>query len=287
MKIDVVVAFSGGRTSGYMCKYLINNKSSEYNFTFIYANTGQEHENTLKFVNQCDIEFGLNLIWLEAKVIHEEGKGTKHTIVTYETASRNGEPFEEVIKKYGLPNQEFIHCTRELKIKPIKSYVKEMGIKNSLLALGIRADEYHRVKRVENKIYPLVDFIMVTKGDILLWWKTQKFDLEVPEHLGNCKWCYKKSERKLKTLALDYPEVFEFPKRMEENYSFHKSESVTKGRIMFRNNMQVNDIFEASKKPFKKFVEKTYFQSSLFIQDAEDDEECIEECGSLVNEDWH
>ena len=54
MKETLFVSFSGGRTSAYMCWWLLNNKADVYDFIFIFANTGLEHENTLKFVNQCD-----------------------------------------------------------------------------------------------------------------------------------------------------------------------------------------------------------------------------------------
>ena len=43
MKKDLVVSFSGGRTSGYMCKWLIDNTSHIFNLHFVFANTGQEH----------------------------------------------------------------------------------------------------------------------------------------------------------------------------------------------------------------------------------------------------
>ena len=69
-KKTMFVSFSGGRTSGYMCHYLIQNKSDEYDFIFVFANTGLEHEKTLEFVDKCDKHFGLNLVWVEA-VVHE------------------------------------------------------------------------------------------------------------------------------------------------------------------------------------------------------------------------
>jgi len=96
------ISFSGGRTSGFMTKWLIDNKSDEYDFIVTFANTGLEDERTLDFVNNCDKYFGFNTVWLEADVKHGERKGTQFKVVTYESASRNGEPFEEVIKKYGI-----------------------------------------------------------------------------------------------------------------------------------------------------------------------------------------
>lgn len=60
-KETIVVSFSGGRTSGFMCWFLQNYMSHLYNFVYVYANTGQEHEKTLEFVNNVDKLFNLNL----------------------------------------------------------------------------------------------------------------------------------------------------------------------------------------------------------------------------------
>lgn len=94
----MVVNFSGGRTSVYMTKLLIDNYSHLYNFIVVFANTGMEHEKTLEFVKNCDTYFNFNTVWIEASVVHEKNKGTKHKIVSYKTCSKNGEPFEDVIK---------------------------------------------------------------------------------------------------------------------------------------------------------------------------------------------
>ncbi len=42
--IVLVVSFSGGRTSGYLTKKLLEQKDSWKDIIVIFANTGQEHE---------------------------------------------------------------------------------------------------------------------------------------------------------------------------------------------------------------------------------------------------
>ncbi|SAK88039.1 hypothetical protein AWB76_06270 [Caballeronia temeraria] len=121
-KPRLLVSFSGGRTSAYMSKLLKAKYADKYELLFVFANTGQEHENTLIFVDRCDKEFGLNLVWVEAEVIHEARKGTSFRQVTFDTASRAGEPYEQIIRKYGIPNRNFPHCNRELKLRPIYAY---------------------------------------------------------------------------------------------------------------------------------------------------------------------
>ncbi len=244
MKKTMIVSFSGGRSSAYMCQMLINNYSEKYNFIFIYANTSQEHPKTLEFVNNIDKEFGLNLVWLEAKVIHGERKSTTFTITDYKNCKRNGEVFEEVIIKYGLPNVKYLHCTRELKQRPIKSYVDTLNLDDYIMALGIRGDEPKRIKDSsvwKDICYPLAEFDYITKEDVLKFWKLQAFDLDLPEHLGNCTWCYKKSNSKLELVARDYPKAFDFPRKMEEKYKFVKSDI---GRHIFRSHKDVNSFFD-------------------------------------------
>ena len=304
-KKKLAVMFSGGRTSGRMSKWLIDNKSDEYDMTFVYSNTGQEHENTLKFIDQCDKAFRLNLHWIEADV-KEKGVGTSYKIVDYETASRDGKPFEDIVKKFGLPNLDNPHCTREMKIEPFKKFAKDYIGKEYKIALGIRSDETKRAtlglkKKLKkqfpnkeftipqlieiqyeeyNKYYPLILEKAVTKDDILLWWRKQNFDLDLHEHLGNCTWCWKKSQKKHLTLMKEHPEIFEFPKMLEEKYSMVSNHDKKEKRIMFREYLTTDDLRELSKKPFVEFKEKTSLQPSLNFEE----EECAEECGSVWND---
>src|SRR5690606_18506649 len=91
----------------------------------VFANTGRENEETLKFVKRCSEHWNVHITWIEAVVNHGERVGSGHRVVSFETASRNGEPYEEVIKKYGIPNKGYPHCNRELKLNPLRSFVQE------------------------------------------------------------------------------------------------------------------------------------------------------------------
>ncbi len=245
----VVLSFSGGRTSAYMTKYMLDNYKDKYNFIVLFANTGQEHPKTLDFVHNCDKYFNFNTVWIEAVVHHGQRKGNTAKVVTYDTADREGTPFEEVIKKHGVPNKSFPMCTRELKQRPIMSYMRSLGYKprKYKIALGIRADETRRVStsaRQKNVIYPLVD-AGVDKDMILDWWKEQEFDLEILEHQGNCTWCWKKSDRKHFLNIEENPSWYEFPKRMERLYNRvgpQKDKSVP--RNFFRFNRDTETMFK-------------------------------------------
>ena len=115
MKKNMLISFSGGRTSAFMTKWLIDNKSNEYNFYIVFANTGREDEKTLEFIDKCDKHWGLNVHWIEPVVIFETKKGIKSKKVDFSIASRDGKPFEDVIKKYSIPNRTSPFCSEYMK----------------------------------------------------------------------------------------------------------------------------------------------------------------------------
>ena len=289
MKKKLCVSFSGGETSAYMAQYLKNYKQDEYEMVFIFANTGQENEETLNFVDQCDKAFNLNLIWLEAKINQELGKGTRWNVVNYKTASRNGKPFEDGIKKFGLPNLNNPWCTRDLKLEPIHSYLKlNLGWKDYWTAIGIRSDEIDRVSsnRLKNKLYyPLVEDMPMSKPKINFWWSQKEFRLNLKGYEGNCKWCWKKSDNKLMTIAIEKPEYFDFAKKVEKLYEDYvpesKSRSMQKPVRMFRKNKSVQDIFDNSKLKFKQPKDDSdiyNWQISMFDEGLDTSNGCDESC---------
>lgn len=244
------ISFSGGRTSAYMTKLLIDNFSDQYDFIVTFANTGLEHEKTLEFINNCDKHFGFNTIWLEADVQHGSRKSTKHKIVSFETASRNGEPFEDVIRKYGIPNKAYPHCNRELKLNVMRSYLDSIGIhhKDILTAIGIREDEVRRISKSydEMKItYPLIDLFPSDKQDVLDFWSNQKFDLGIDEWDGNCKLCFKKSFKKLFKQLDSNQSLINFHLEMENKYpQTGNKDEYNIDRVLFRGNTSAKLLIE-------------------------------------------
>lgn len=298
MKKRLLISFSGGRTSAYMAWWILNEwkDKDKYEIIIVFANTGKEREETLWFINECDKRFSLNVVWVEYQN-NDKSKwaGAKHRIVNYETASRKGEPFEEMMKKYGMVNRMFPHCTRELKQNTIKSYAKSMGWKRYYTAIGIRKDEPNRLDWIKAKknrlLYVLASHKPTIKSDINFWWSKQEFDLPLKGYEGNCDFCWKKSFRKLMTIAKENPQLLDWWKEMEikyENYlppTREMSENVKFPIRFFRGNSSVDDIIEDSKFPFKladddSRVFDRYKQSQLWEWDYELDtnDGCSESC---------
>lgn len=295
LKDRISISFSGGKTSAYMTKMLLDHfrKHEPWREIIVtFANTGQEHEETLKFVDRCDKAFGFGVVWLEAVVDPRKRKGIRHKVVSFETAARKGEPFEAYIAKHGIPNRMYNQCTSRLKTEVMESYRKSAGWgkEDHSTAVGIRADEVDRVSQVAMKkwrvFYPCVD-AGVTKADVRHWWAEQDFNLNLPEHLGNCVWCWKKSNRKLLTVAKDHPQLFDFPKRMEEQYALAGGErrdgEARKPRCFFRGERKAEDILrEAAQGNFTPFSDDHFipFDTDLDVGGA-----CGDSCEVYADQD--
>lgn len=259
MTKNLLVSFSGGETSAFMAQWL-NVHFEEHGYehiVFVFANTGLESEQTLEFVERCDKYFNLGVQWIEADVQHGLRKGTGYYRTDFYNSKRNGEPFESVIKKYGIPNQSFPHCTRELKQSPIYSFGKSwFNGETYHTAIGIRCDEVDRINPKAKEmgfIYPLINSKMIpaTKPMINFYWRSMPFRLELKGYQGNCSTCWKKSDKKLYQIAKENPKAFEFMSKMERKYPRVGNEFVkdptAKDRVFFRKNRSTIDILNEAK----------------------------------------
>lgn len=256
---DLLISFSGGRTSAFMAKLLQEHpKYKDHNKLFVFANTGKESIETIKFINKCDKEFNLNLVWLEADVPQQKGKGTKYKIVNFYNVSMNGEPFEDVIRKFGLPSKTYRHCTRDLKEIPIHKYAKEIfGHKDYITAVGIRADEKHRIGSNPNIIYPLAD-LGIDEVIVRDFWSRQSFDLNLKDYQGNCDLCFLKSTRKKLTMIAENPKVADWWQKMEDDYSDNDFRTIFD---VYRGD-SIADLVERAKRPFRKAIDKKELRDS-------------------------
>lgn len=233
------VSVSGGRTSAYMAKLVKENLSDVFEIKYVFANTTHEHADTYRFLRAVDEYFDLNLVLLEAVVHPDDRKSCSHRVMTWDTLHTDASVFKEVVSKYGIPNQTFKLCTRELKTNPMASWSRSIGWENGsyTTAIGIRADEQRRVSPtadVQRLMYPLVDFWPTDKIDVLDYFSQFDWDLRIPEHQGNCKNCHKKSDRKLQMVWQETPEAFDLSLDIERDYSEVGPNNVPGPRKQFR-----------------------------------------------------
>ena len=268
MKENLLVSFSGGETSAYLAKWLLDNKRDYYNMVFVFANTGDEEEETLNFIELCSKKWGINIVWVEAVVHQDDRVASTHKVVDYKTASRNREPFKDVIKKYGIPNQNFLHCNREMKLNPIKSYVKSLGWKKYKTAIGIRIDEIDRVNKHRKElglIYPFISDKPTTKEEVSYWWSKQDFRLKLKSYNTNCRTCWKKSDKVLAAIYRKNPEYFDFNKEMEENYGQGEYTFFRNGRST---EQLIEDLDKINAQPTDRHSQINY-QTNLFSESCD------------------
>lgn len=252
MKQRLFVSFSGGKSSGYMLHQINLLVKEQYDIVVVFANTGWEREETLEFVDRCAKEWGIEVVWVEAVVTQGERIGTTHRVVNFTSASRKCEPFVEVIKKYGIPNMAYPHCTRELKLQPMLSYIRSLGWDNRkyITAIGLRSDEPRRKDKnalAKGFIYPLIEWWPADKQDVNDWWEDQHFSLALKEHEGNCKACWKKSLNKHFRLIRENPEIYSFTRIMEREHGLSGHNVDGNRRVFFRNNISTNALFTLAK----------------------------------------
>lgn len=252
----LLLSFSGGETSALMCKLMLEHARLDYDdIRVVFANTGEEREEALEFVDRCDKAFGLGVVWIEADLPAERGIGTRIKVVDFASASREGEPFEKVIAKYGIPGPVRPLCSKELKGKPIKRWAREIGWapRTYDLAIGIRVDEIDRMSpgaRKNRIVYPMVSRFPHSKPMVSEFWARQSFRLNLKSYEGNCKWCWKKSTRKLLTIMQENPEAFSFPERMESRYPHAGPGDTGEPHRFFRENRTVQDLRDLMKQGF-------------------------------------
>lgn len=201
-----VASFSGGRSSAYMVYQLMR---SHPDTDFIFLDTGAEHPKTYEFIKNIVKHWRIKLTCLRVVVNPELGSGNSYRIISLDELKQDLQPFRDICYKYGTPYVLGAFCTRAMKLEPFTRYCNEKYGKNNYQTwLGIRADEPKRLKPKDNYKY-LADISDFDKRDIINWWKSQPFDLEIPEHLGNCVFCVKKGVNKIALAARDEPKMAE------------------------------------------------------------------------------
>lgn len=263
-KCGTRVAFSGGRTSGLMLHRLLAKRRHDQDFVITFANTGREMEETLEFVRDVAINWDVPIRWVEyartdGPIVKMKGKqpvigchGFKE--VTFETASRNGEPFRQIIevkaeyrdkaKDEGpiLPNATDRWCSGELKHRTMDRFMYSLGYQMIDVLVGIRYDEPKRKQKLDaqstQKVvyqFPLFQDRIVEQ-DVLDFWKKQPFDLKLkhdPElgtFEGNCDFCFLKRQAKLNRMTAEHGDRIDWWAEQED----WTGANFRRGRATFR-----------------------------------------------------
>lgn len=217
-----VIKLSGGRTSGEMLhRTLQANNGLPKDAVVVFNNTGKEEEASLRFVRAIGMNWNVPIVWLEYVA------GGNFRGVTFETASRNGEPFDAIIHDRmtegtpALPNRVARYCSSELKTRTTIKYLQRvLGWTEWDAFIGIRADEPRRVSTFRKNPHPeiVAETVRIPLADagvhareIGAIWAARSFDLELPNRggktmHGNCDLCYLKPAAQVQSLIEEKPE---------------------------------------------------------------------------------
>jgi len=211
---NIQISFSGGRTSAFMLhKILEANGNLPDRVKVVFTNTGKEMTETLDFIQECSHRWDVPVVWVEYEEIETKNS---YKIVNHNSASRNGEPFEKIIKRYGrLPNALQRFCTGILKVQTGAKYLQSFKWKYWKNATGIRFDEKRRQKDglINNWYYGWYPMIAAEHiiNDVESFWAKQSFKLNLPivngkTMMGNCDICFLKSEAQIAMMMRQFPE---------------------------------------------------------------------------------
>jgi 3'-phosphoadenosine 5'-phosphosulfate sulfotransferase (PAPS reductase)/FAD synthetase len=213
-------SISGGRTSAHMLRMILDaNDGPPPEAMFLFCNTGKEEELTLVFVRDLALRWGVPIVWLE--YCSEQEAACRFKVVDFDTASRNGEPFQAVITQRGgiLPNPRSRYCSSEMKTRTMHRYLRSLGWTEWDTIIGIRADEPRRVAKFranphpetssETARIPMAD-AGISAGDVGNFWRAQDFDLGLPNMNGktmhgNCDLCFLKPAHQVLSLIAEKP----------------------------------------------------------------------------------
>jgi 3'-phosphoadenosine 5'-phosphosulfate sulfotransferase (PAPS reductase)/FAD synthetase len=194
-KIDgpAVISFSGGRTSGYMLRRILD-EGLQPEVHVLFADTGKERQETYAFVQA--VACGWRVL---VTSVHRPGY------------------FEQLItdRKF-LPNPVTRFCTQELKLRPMRDWMLAQGYTHWTNVVGIRADEPRRIAKMRaadqsrserwDIALPLAE-AGITEADVMAFWARQPFDLDLRQHEGNCDLCFLKGPRKRQQIMRDRPDL--------------------------------------------------------------------------------
>lgn len=272
-----LISFSGGRTSAYMLWRILQAHGGALpeDVVVAFANTGKEREETLRFVNECGSRWGVYVHWLEwrdAKPCFEP--------VSFDAASRNGEPLAALIGKKGyLPNAVTRFCTLEAKVRVMRDFCLSLGWKKWSNVVGLLYDEGHRVLKAIDRnhtgkerwttVMPLSKG-RITVRDVAAFWREQPFDLGLKHYEGNCDLCFLKGRGSLKAIMRERPGASEWWSAQEQTVT---SKRATSAGARF--------VTEYSYADLQREVDQ---QPHLFddLPDEEHDAECGLWCGEAA-----
>lgn len=257
---NLVINVSGGRSSAMMAYHIhTSDRYKNYNKLYLFCNTGQERNETFNFLFNIVDVWGIDIHFIEGVYSNEKGIGVKARKVDRKNLDTNSEVFAECIKHLqknkwtGVPNQATPYCSEYLKVRPAHYYAKNyFGSTRYVKAIGFRKEDmpkrisWAEIKADNTRIFPLLtDFEKpISQYDLNSFFENQPFKLEIHSNLGNCRYCWKKSNNLLiNTIREDISQ-----NKFETIEWYRKQEKIHNDKF-FRNMLSIDDLIKTASLP--------------------------------------
>lgn len=177
----------------------------------VLADTGAEKPETYEYIEK----------WIKPFLAE---KGVPYTVVKPKT-----QLIERCLHGHKVPDRHFRWSTRDMKINPIKKYLKPR--KPVHVYLGICYDEIHRVKdsRIDwiTNSWPLVDK-RITRQDCVDILRRKGWEIPVK---SGCFFCPFQGKKDWFWLWKTHPDLFELSKKIERNGSKYPNFALVDGTL--------------------------------------------------------
>jgi hypothetical protein len=212
-KIKHVIMFSGGASSSYVAKWVVDKYGKE-NCILLFTDTLWEDEDNLRFLEECANYIGIEI-----------------------TRKVDGRTPEDVFfEQKFLGNARFAKCSEELKVRQTLIYIEDLrdeGLE-PVLYFGIGPHEKHRAESLISHYehfplepvkceFPMIDSISSdVKAKYII---ENEWGIQLPRmyklgfHHANCSGrCVRGGLHHYANLYLEWPDVFEEQEDMEERF---------------------------------------------------------------------
>jgi hypothetical protein len=189
-----VFNFSGGESSALQT---ILGKPGP-NDIVLFADAKREVPRTYDFINEFEQNEGIKVH--RAVFTHKNAPGLEGYAA-----------YVKAYEKQYLPNVSTRGCTRELKIRTAKRYLKLLGIKKFTQFIGFRSEEQDRILKYKDRFKNvktrfLLNELGIDDVAVNAYWSMKSYRLGLPKIMKNCNLCFLKGKDNIITLMQHHPE---------------------------------------------------------------------------------
>ncbi len=210
MSVHHVLGLSGGKDSAALAVFM-RNRFPELDIQYFFTDTGNELPEVMEFLGRLEGQLGKQINYLNPH-----------------------RPFEFWLREYGhfLPSPSTRWCTRQLKLAPFKSWIKQwLDAGETVVSyVAIRSDEDHRDAMISThpKLHVQLPFREHRIDKEGVWDILESSGLGVPTYYqwrsrSGCTFCFFQQKIEWVQLREIHPDAFEYAKTLEKNALEHGS----------------------------------------------------------------